>query len=359
MAERSASVPLSLTPTTPLSASQITRRLMPLPRPATMPGSREQAIPSLQPRITVVGVGGAGTNALNHIGHIHGDAVRLVALNTDRQTLKQVRADEHLCLGETVTQGLGAGGAPELGERAAEASAHHIASLLRGSDLVFVIAGLGGGTGTGAAPIVARTARELGALTIGMVTLPFSFEGVRRRQAAQAGIERMGPVVDALITVPNDRLLQVAGQGQTLNDAFVLADEALRQGIVGIVDIVTVPGLINVDFADVRAVLQDAGPSLLAAGEAGGADRAALAVEDAMSAGWLDASIQGARRVLLNITGSADMTLFEVTEVASRIAERCDPEADCVFGAVIDPDLSDCVRVTLVATGLPHIPSGE
>jgi cell division protein FtsZ len=312
------------------------------------------AIVPPQVHTLVAGVGGAGTNALNHIGHVHDDAVRLIALNTDAQTLAQTQADDHLCLGEAITQGLGAGGSPETGERAAEASRHHIASLLRGGDLVFVIAGLGGGTGTGAAPTVARVAREQGALTVGMVTLPFAFEGARRRQIAYAGLARMAQAVDALIVIPNDRLIQVANQGQTLNDAFVQANAALRQAIVGVVEIVAVPGLINVDFADARAVLRQAGPSLLAVGEASGADRATHAVEDAMSGGWLDADIRGARRVLLNITGSANLSLSEVTEVASRVSQRIDPQADCVFGAVIDPSLTDTLRVTLIAAGLPR-----
>ncbi len=311
------------------------------------------AIVPPQVRILVAGVGGAGTNALNHIGHIHDDAVRLIALNTDAQTLAQTQADDHLCLGGAITQGVGAGGAPETGERAAEASRHHIASLLRGGDLVFVIAGLGGGTGTGASPVVARVAREQGALTVGMAMLPFAFEGVRRRQIAYAGLARMAQAVDALIVIPNDRLIQVANQGQTLNAAFVQANAALRQAITGIVEIVAVPGLINVDFADARAVLRQAGPSLLAVGEASGADRAARAVEDAMSGGWLDADIRGARRVLLNIAGSADLSLAEVTEVASHISQRIDPQADCVFGAVIDPSLTGTLRITLIAAGLP------
>lgn len=343
------------------SADVANTALMPLvsatPRAQAAParGNAGGAITPPQLRITVAGVGGAGTNALNHIGHIHDDAVRLVALNTDAQSLTQTQADDHLCLGEALTQGLGAGGAPEVGERAAEMSRHHIASLVRGTDLVFVLAGMGGGTGTGAAPVVAHVAREAGALTIGMVTLPFAFEGTRRRQAAYAGLTRIAQAVDALIVIPNDRLLQVANQGQTLNDAFVLANAALRRGIAGIVEIVAVPGLINVDFADVRAVLRQAGPSLLAVGEGSGPERATQAVEDAMSGGWLDANISGARRVLLNVTGSPDMTLFEVTEVAARVSERIDPQADCVFGAVIDPNLRDTLRITLIAAGLPHV----
>jgi len=308
------------------------------------------------PRISIVGVGGAGMNALNHFGTIAGEGatIRRIALNTDAQTLAHSTADERFCLGESITQGTGAGGNPQVGERAAEASRHHIATLLRGSDLVFILAGLGGGTGTGAGPIVAQVAREMGALTIGMVTLPFSFEGTRRRHSAQQGLTRIAQSVDALIVLQNDRLLQVATQTQTLSDSFKLADEALRQGISGIADIVTVPGLINVDFADVRAILQGAGISLLAIGQASGQDRAIKAAEDAMSGGWMDVDIQGARRVLLHITGSADMSLHEVTEIASRIAGRIDAQAEYVFGAVIDPTIGDAIRVTLVAAGLPH-----
>ncbi len=359
MAERMVPLPTSLNP----ASHSLARRAGPVPLPRgsfdPLADVEESFLPArapapvTHPRIAVVGVGGAGTNAVNHIGHVHGDAVRLVALNTDAQTLAHSGADDRLCLGESITQGMGAGGAADVGERAAEASRHHIASLLRGADLVFVIAGLGGGTGTGAAPVVARVARELGALTIGMVTLPFAFEGLRRQQVATSGHATIAGAVDALIVIPNDRLLHVAGQGQTLGGAFVLADEALRQGITGIVEIVTNPGLINVDFADVQAVLRGAGPSLLAVGEARGADRATLAVEDAMRGGWLDATIRGARRVLLNITSSADLALFEVTEIAGRITQQIDPHAECVFGVVIDPELRDTVRVTLMAAGLP------
>jgi cell division protein FtsZ len=306
------------------------------------------------PHIAIVGVGGAGTNVLNHIGHVHGDIVRRIALNTDAQTLTQVDADERFCIGESITQGMGAGGQPEIGERAAEASRHHVAGLVRGSDLVFVLAGLGGGTGTGAAPVIAQAARESGALTIGMVTLPFAFEGVRRRHVAQAGLVHLAQSVDALIILPNDRLLQITTQGQTLQNAFCLADDALRQGIVGIVDIVTVPGLINVDFADVRAVLRDAGTSLLTIGQGSGPDRATMAVEDAMSGGWMDIDMRGAQRVLFNITSGSDLSLYEVTEVASRIAERIDAQAEYIFGAVIDPEFADTLRVTLIAGSLPN-----
>ena len=348
MAERLISMPKGVSSATPTIAGNAIRRPSgptptPLPHKDFFPLSEVTL-----PRIAVVGIGGAGNNTLNRIGHIHGDAVHLIALNTDAQALQQTHADEHLCLGE----GLGAGGTVEIGERAAEASRHHIAELLRRYDLVFVLAGMGGGTGTGAAPVVARIARELGALVIGIVTLPFSFEGTPRRQAAQTGLAYINRAVDALITIPNDRLVLLAGQRHSLTDAFVVADAAIRRAIVGIVEIITIPGLINVDFADVRVVLRDAGPSLMALGEATGPERAAHAAEDAISGGWLDTNIRGAQRVLLNITGSPDITLAEVTEVAARVSAAVDPHADCVFGAVIDPALTDSLRVTLVAAGI-------
>jgi cell division protein FtsZ len=341
-------LPLSI-PLNPPAGTQ--RRAEPVPlRP--IPQSEPQASAVSPPRIVVVGVGGAGTNALSHIGHVYGDVVRLVALNTDAQTLDQAVADDRLCLGEAITQGLGAGGSPDVGARAAEASRHHIAALLRGADLIFVIAGLGGGTGTGAAPIVARIAREQNALVVGMVTLPFAFEGAPRRQVALAGHAAIAAAVNALITVPNDRLLHAVGRDQTLNSAFVLANEAMRQGIAGVVEIITRPGLINVDFADVRAVLRDAGPSLLAVGEGSGPERAAQAAEEAIAGGWLRASIGGARRVLLNVSGGDDLSLSEVTDIAAAVTRRIDPQAECVFGATIDRDLGDAVRVTLLAAGI-------
>lgn len=308
----------------------------------------------LQPRITIVGVGGAGSNVLNHIGHIHDDAVRLIALNTDTQSLERTTADEHYCLGESITQGLGTGGDPITGERAADVCRHHIAGLLRGSDLIFIIAGMGGGTGTGAGPVVARVARELGALAIGIVTLPFAFEGKQRRHTAQNGLRQMAQSVDSLIVMPNDRLLKAVNQTCTINDAFMQADAMIRRGIAGIVDIITKPGLINVDLADIRAVLREAGPSLLAVGETSGPGRAQRAIEEAISGNWLNTDISGAQRVMLNITGSPDLTLAEVTEIANAILDRVDPDAHCVFGAVIDEDLRDTVRVSLIATGLPH-----
>ena len=341
---------ISMTSATPTIAGNAIRRPSGS-APTPLPHKDFFPLPAVMlPRIAVVGIGGAGNNTLNRIGHIHDDAVHLIALNTDAQALAQTHADEHLCLGE----GLGAGGAAEIGERVAEASRHHIAEMLRRYDLVFVLAGMGGGTGTGAAPVVARIARELGALVIGMVTLPFTFEGTPRRQMAQAGLTHIAREVDALITIPNDRLLRMAGQHHSLTDAFVVADTAIRHAIVGMVELITIPGLINVDFADVRVVLRDAGPSLMALGEATGPERATYAVDDALNGTWLDTNMRSTQRVLLNITGSPDISLAEVTEVTSRIAAAVDPRADCVFGAVIDPDLTDTLRVTLVAAGITN-----
>lgn len=349
MAERSAITPLALPPYRSLSGDRLRAPI--LPDVVLDEAYRLPPLSLASPRMVVVGVGGAGSNALRLMPG--NGTVRCVALNTDAQALPYVRADARLCLGEQLTQGRGTGGAPEIGEHAAEASRHHILSLLRKADLVFVAAGLGGGTGTGAAPVVARLAHELGALVIGLATLPFAFEGQRRRQIAEAGLVRLEAAVDALFVIPNDRLLQVSGQGQTLDASFALADGALCSGVAGIAEIVLVPGIINVDFADVRAILRGAGRSLLAVGEASGQERATRAVDDAMSGGWLDADIRDARRVLLNLTCAPDLTLFEVTTIAAQVTRRIAPEAECILGTVIDPTLTDTLRLTLIAAGLP------
>lgn len=308
-------------------------------------------------QIVVVGVGGAGNNAINRMiaTQLHG--VRFLALNTDAQALASSEAPEQLCLGETLTHGLGAGGDPEIGAQAAEASRHELKEALTGADLVFLTAGMGGGTGTGAGPVVASIARELGALVVGTVTMPFSFEGSRRRKVAQEGVATLAEILDALIMVPNDRLLKVVGKDHSLTDAFQLADDILRQGVQGMAEVITVPGLVNVDFADVRAVMQQAGLALMSIGEGSGEDRAEEAAQMAIAGGWLGASIQGAQRVLLNITGGDDLTLFEVTQVASRVREAVDAHADMIFGAVLNPAMRNQVRVTLVAAGIPR--SGE
>ncbi len=300
----------------------------------------------------VVGVGGAGNNAINRMITVQLRGARFLALNTDAQALAFSQAPEKLCLGETLTGGLGAGGNPAVGAEAAEASQPQLKEALQGADLVFLTAGMGGGTGTGASPIVAGIARELGALVVGIVTLPFSFEGSRRRKVAQEGIATLSSVVDALVTVPNDRLLQVAGRNRSLADAFHLADDILRQGVQGMTEIITVPGLVNVDFADVRSVMQQAGMALMSIGDGRGEHRAEEAATQAIAGGWLGASIQGAQRVLLNITGSPDLTLFEVTQIAQLVREAVDEHADMTFGAVLDPAIKDHIRVTLVAAGM-------
>ncbi|HEY7348408.1 MAG TPA: cell division protein FtsZ [Ktedonobacterales bacterium] len=313
----------------------------------------EQALFAPEPaQIIVVGVGGAGNNAINRMIDAQLRGARFLALNTDAQALAFSQAPEQLCLGETLTLGLGAGGDPAIGAEAAEASRQQLKEALSGADLVFLAAGMGGGTGTGASPIVASIARELGALVVGTVTLPFSFEGSYRRKIAQAGIAALSGIVDALVTVPNDRLLQVVGKNRTLADAFHLADDILRQGVQGMTEIITVPGLVNVDFADVRSVMQQAGLALMSIGDGRGEHRAEEAATRAIAGGWLGASIQGAQRILLNITGGTDLTLFEVTQIAQLVREAVDEHADMTFGAVLDPKIKDRIRVTLVAAGM-------
>jgi cell division protein FtsZ len=254
-------------------------------------------------------------------------------------------------LGDKLTRGLGAGGNPEIGRKAAEESADELYSALKGSDMVFVTAGMGGGTGTGAAPIVAQIAKESGALTIGVVTRPFTFEGMRRMQSAEAGISQFKEHADTLIAIPNDRLLQIADKRASLQDAFRLADDVLRQGIQGISELITTPGLINLDFADVRAIMSEGGAALMAVGKGAGDERARKAAEDAISSKLLDITIDGARGVLFNVTGGPNMTLFEVNQAAAIIRETAHPDVNMIFGAVIDPNMSDEIRVTVIATG--------
>ncbi len=333
-------------------ASRIHRRHM--PRSLLQPDVSAALTPATA-QIVVVGVGGAGNNAVNRMieAQIHG--VRFLALNTDAQALALSQATECICLGEELTQGLGAGGNPAIGAQAAEASRRELKEALQDADLIFLAAGMGGGTGTGAAPIVAQIARELGALVVGTVTLPFSFEGSRRRKVAQEGIRLLSESVDALILVPNDRLLQVVGKDRTLSEAFRLADDILRQGVQGMTEVITVPGLVNVDFADVRTVMQQAGLALMSIGEGSGDKAAEQAAQMAIAGGWLGASIRGARRVLLNITGGPHMTLFEVTQIASQVREAVDENADMIFGAVINSEMDDKIRVTLVAGGMSSL----
>jgi len=302
-------------------------------------------------RIKVIGVGGGGQNAVNRMIEAGLQGVEFAALNTDAQALMMSNAPTKLQIGAKLTRGLGAGSNPEIGQKAAEESREEIRQLLEGADMVFITAGMGGGTGTGGTPVVAEIAREVSALTVGVVTKPFSFEGRRRQQQAEQGIEALRDKVDTLIVIPNDRLLQVAEKKTSILEAFRLADDVLRQGVQGISDLITVPGLINLDFADVRTIMANAGSALMGIGVASGEERAIKAAKMAISSPLLEASIEGARGILLNITGSSNLGLFEVNDAAEIIAEAADPEANIIFGAVIDESLRDEVRVTVIATG--------
>ncbi len=302
-------------------------------------------------RIKVVGVGGGGCNAVNRMIEEGLQGIEFIAVNTDGQALLQSKATTRVRIGDKVTRGLGAGGNPEVGKKSAEESAEELYEVLKGSDMVFVTSGMGGGTGTGAAPIVAQIAKEVGALTIGVVTRPFTFEGSRRAQSAESGIGKLKEHADTLIVIPNDRLLQMVDKRASLQDAFGLADDVLRQGIQGISELITVPGLINLDFADVRAIMSEGGAALMAVGRATGEERARVAAEAAISSQLLDITIDGARGILFNVTGGPSLTLFEVNQAAAIIKETAHPDVNLIFGAVIDPNLADEVRITVIATG--------
>jgi cell division protein FtsZ len=302
-------------------------------------------------RIKVIGVGGGGCNAVNRMISEGLQGIEFIAVNTDGQALLQSKAQMRVRVGDKVTRGLGAGGNPEVGRKSAEESAEDLYEVLKGSDMVFVTAGMGGGTGTGAAPIVAQIAKEVGALTIGVVTRPFTFEGSRRAQSAEAGINKLKEHADTLIVIPNDRLLQMVDKRASLHDAFGLADDVLRQGIQGISELITVPGLINLDFADVRAIMSEGGAALMAVGRATGEERARVAAEMAISSQLLDITIDGARGILFNVTGGPSLTLFEVNQAAAIIKETAHPDVNLIFGAVIDQNLTDEVHITVIATG--------
>jgi cell division protein FtsZ len=306
--------------------------------------------------IKVVGVGGGGNNAVNRMIDAGLKSVEFISVNTDAQALFLSRASQKIQIGEKLTRGLGAGGNPDVGAGAAEESREAIFQALKGADMVFVTAGMGGGTGTGAAPIVAEIAKETGALTVGVVTRPFTFEGRRRQTQAEKGIANLKSKVDTLITIPNDRLLQVVDKKTSIVEAFRIADDVLRQGVQGISDLIAVPGLINLDFADVRAIMLDAGSALMGIGNSSGENRAAEAARMAISSPLLETSIEGARGVLLSITGGSDLGLFEVNEAAEIIAEASDPEANIIFGAVINEEMGDAIRVTVIATGFDGQP---
>jgi cell division protein FtsZ len=305
-------------------------------------------------QIKVVGVGGGGCNAANRMIEEKLMGVEFIAINTDAQALMHSRAPQSVRIGDKLTRGLGSGGDPEVGEKAAEESADELYEALNGADMVFVTAGMGGGTGTGASPVIARIAREVGALTIGVVTRPFSFEGTRRALVADEGIDKLKEQADTLIVIPNDRLLELTDRRVSLSAAFKLADDVLRQGIQGISELITVPGLINLDFADVKTIMSEGGAALMAVGHGTGDDRAQIAAEQAMNNRLLDISIDGARGILFNVTGGSDLSLFEVNQAASIIKEVAHPDVNLIFGAVIDDRLTDEIQITVIATGFDH-----
>jgi cell division protein FtsZ len=337
----------------PVYEPPVTRMIEPLPEPAPR---LEYAVPrdssSYLAVIRVIGVGGAGLNAVNRMIDAGISQVEFVAVNTDMQQLQISDAAVKLHIGRELTQGLGSGSEPEIGRRAAEESYDQIKNALRGSDMVFVTAGEGGGTGTGAAPVVARIARELGALTVGIVTTPFRFEGSRRKSSSDQGVEELRAACDTVIVIPNDRLLEVLDRSTSMLDAFKIADDVLRQGVQGITDLITMPGLINLDFADVRTVMRDAGSALMGIGYATGDDRAKQAAERALKSPLIDTEIVGARGILLSIAGGEDLTLLEVNDAAEVVRQAATDDTNIIFGATVDERLAGQVWVTVVATGL-------
>jgi cell division protein FtsZ len=323
----------------------------PYARVADEPTPWGTAKPAGQPILRVVGVGGAGVNAVNRMVEAQVDGVEFLAINTDLQSLQQSTADVTLHIGPGVTRGLGAGSNPDLGRQAAMEEYDRIKALFKGSDMIFIAAGAGGGTGTGAAPIIARIAREIGALTVGIVTKPFGFEGSRRAAAAEQGIAALAGEVDTLIVVPNNKLLDVLDKQTSMVDAFRVADDVLRQGVQGVSDLVTLPGLINLDFADVRTIMSEAGNALLGIGMGQGEERATEAARAATGSPLLETSMEGARKILLSITGGPDLSLWEINEAAKVVSEAAHPDANIIFGAMVDEKLGQEVWVTVVATG--------
>ena len=308
--------------------------------------------------IKVVGVGGGGSNAVNRMIAASLQGVEFCAVNTDAQALFLSNAATKLQIGEQLTKGLGAGANPEIGFKAAEESRDDIEAMLKGSDMVFITAGMGGGTGTGAVSVIAEVAQKIGALTVGVVTKPFSFEGKKRKQQAEEGISSLRDKVDTLITIPNDRLLQVVEKKTPILEAFRVADDVLRQGVQGISDLIAVPGLINLDFADVRTIMAETGPALMGVGQGSGENRTVEAAKAATSSPLLETSIEGARGVLINVTGGTDLGLYEVNEAAEIVAGHADPDANIIFGAVIDENYQDQVLVTVIATGFQQKQEG-
>jgi cell division protein FtsZ len=302
-------------------------------------------------QIKVVGVGGGGCNAVNRMINEGIQGIEFIAVNTDGQALTQSLAQKRVRIGDKSTRGLGAGGQPEIGQKAAEESSEELYEVLKGSDMVFITAGMGGGTGTGAAPVITRIANEMHALSIGVVTKPFTFEGAHRMRSAESGIQQLKQHADTLIVIPNDRLLQIVDKKSSLQDAFGVADDVLRQGIQGISELITVPGLINLDFADIRTIMSEGGAALMAVGRASGEDRARKAAEMAISSELLDITIDGAHGILFNVSGGSDLSLLEVNEAAAIIKETAHPDVNLIFGAVVDPALGDEFRITVIATG--------
>lgn len=305
-------------------------------------------------QIKVIGVGGGGSNAVNRMIEAGVQGVEFIAVNTDAQALNRSKAPTRLQIGEKLTRGLGAGAKPEIGKKAAEESREQIENVLKGADMVFVTAGMGGGTGTGAAPEIAAIARELGALTVGVVTKPFTFEGRRRANQAEQGVAALKENVDTLIVIPNDRLLEIVDKNTPMLEAFREADNVLRQGVQGISDLIAVPGLINLDFADVRTIMTERGSALMGIGQATGENRAQEAAKKAICSPLLETSIEGARGVLMNITGGTNLSLYEVYEAADIVTQASHPEVNMIFGAVINEDLKDEIIVTVIATGFDH-----
>ena len=301
--------------------------------------------------IKVIGVGGAGNNAVNRMIEAGIKGVDFIAVNTDRQALTKSKAGTKIQIGEKITRGLGAGANPDIGAQSAEENKSEIAETLRGADMVFVTAGMGGGTGTGAAPIVAQAAKEMGILTIGVVTKPFTFEGKKRLSQAERGIESLKGKVDALVVISNDKLLQIIDRKTSINDAFRMADDVLRQGVQGISDLIAVTGTVNLDFADVKTIMKDTGMAHMGIGRASGENRAEDAAKQAVQSPLLETSIEGARGVIINITGGEDLGLHEVNTAAELVQRSVDPEANIIFGTVTDPDMKDEIQITVIATG--------
>jgi cell division protein FtsZ len=318
--------------------------------------SSNDHLPNTFARIKVVGAGGAGGNAINRMVRAGVEGIEFVAVNTDAQALMTSEASIAIRIGDKLTKGLGAGGRPEIGERAAEESADSLADVMRDCDMIFITAGMGGGTGTGASPTIARLAKQAGALTVAVVTKPFEFEGGRRRRAAEEGIAALRETVDALITIPNERLLHMVDPKTTVTEAFMIADDVLRQGIAGISGLIIKPGVINLDFADVKTIMEDAGSALMAIGYGEGADRCVNAAREAIESPLLEMNIQGARGVLYNITGGNDLTLFETSEAAEVIRSAADEDAEIIYGTSIDESMGDAVMITLIATGFNDMP---